>query len=71
MESRRISRGATTSAAQSSGSQYARSNEVPYQHQPAFVNPQSAPTYTNPPNPPLGFGDDKDKKLSNLEKNVH
>jgi len=60
MESRRkISRRATTSTTQPSGSQYTRPNAFPNQQQPAFVTPQSTPAYANPSMPPPGFGSDR------------
>ena len=62
-------RGDATSATQPSGSQYARPNAFPYQQQPAFVTPQSTPTYANPSMPPPGFG--SEQKLNTMEKNVN
>jgi len=32
------------------------------------ANPHPAPSFVNPPIPPLGFGNGQDKTLSNLEK---
>ena len=58
----------SVSAAQLSCSQFARPNAVPYQNQPAFVNPYSAHTYANPPIPPPGFENEQEKKLSTMEK---
>ena len=48
--------GATTSATQPSGSEYAKSNAFPYQQQSAIVTPQSTPAYANPPMPPPDLG---------------
>jgi len=59
------------SATQPNGSQFARPNAVPYPNQLAFVNPQSAPSYANPPISPLGFGNEQEKKLSTIKKTLN